>query len=806
MRVSYNWLKNYLDLASVKVEDLADQITLTGLEVDGLYGSGQGIENLVVGYVRECQSIEGSDHLNLTKVDVGKDEPIQIVCGAPNIKAGQNVIVALEGAVLPGDFKIKKTKMMGNESNGMICSLDELGFDESVVPKYAEDGIYVLGDEATVGTDASKYIGLDDTIIELDVTPNRADALSMRGIAYEVAAILDQTPKFETVELSESDESVDDFVKVGVESDADTPFYSTRIVKNVSVGQSPIWLQRRLMAAGIRPIDSIVDITNYIMLEYGQPLHAFDFDAVETGELYVRRAKENEEIRTLDGKDRKLTTEDLVVTNGEKPVALAGVMGGENTQISGDTKTIAIESAIFNPTLVRRTGHKLNLRSESSSRFEKGINQATVTEALDKAAYLMQEIGGGEIVSGIQSVSALNPEEPVVSVSLDELERLIGVEFTADQVSKIFERLGFEHVIDNGRFMVTIPKRRWDISISADLVEEVARIYGYNNIPSTLPTTESVPGEFTVSQRIKRYLKDFLQNAGFSEAISYALTTPEKASRFTTKNLRNLKQVTLGHPMSADHQTLRQSILTGLLDVAQYNKARQLHNIQLFELGTVFGKPEQGEFVQNLHLGGLLNGHLTQDSWSEKARSIDFYTAKGIVEEIFELLGLASPISYRPSQDYSDMHPGRTAEIYAGETYLGYLGQVHPTTASDYDLKEVYVFELDVDAIVAEDKHPLIYDLIPKYPGTSRDIALLVDSETTHQEIVDVIRETSSDLLKNIHLFDLYQGENMEAGKQSMAYSLFYQDPNGTLKDDQVDSEFEKVQNALIEKLSASIR
>lgn len=559
------------------------------------------------------------------------------------------------------------------------------------------------------------------------------------------------------------------------------------------------------MAAGVRPIDSIVDITNYIMLEYGQPLHAFDLDAVGTGELYVRRATDGEVIRTLDGKDRKLTTDDLVVTNGTDPVALAGVMGGENTHITDDTQTIAIESAIFDPVLVRRTGHKLNLRSEASARFEKGINEATVLEALDKTANLMQEIGGGEIVSGIQAVSALDKEEPVVSVTLDELKRLVGVEFTSDQVSKIFDRLGFDHVESDGKFDVTIPKRRWDISISADLVEEVARIYGYNNIPSTLPETESVPGEFTPTQRLKRHLKDFLQHAGFSEAISYALTTKEKASRFASQNFSDLDPVHLSHPMSADHQTLRQSILTGLLDVAQYNQARQLHNIQLFELGTVFGKSGD-DFVQTIHLGGLLKGNLTEDSWSEKARQIDFYTAKGLVEEIFDLVGLAQPISYRPTSQYPGMHPGRTADVYAGDRYLGFLGQVHPSIASDYDLSEVYVFELDVQALVEEDKEPIIYDLIPKYPGTSRDIALLVDVDVTHQEIVDIIEESSSDLLQTIHLFDLYQGENIEDGKQSLAYSLFYQDPTGTLKDDQVDSEFEKVKTALQEKLSASIR
>lgn len=803
MKVSYNWLKHYLDLSSVTPEELADKITLTGIEVDGIEGDSS-LTNLVVGHVKTCTDMENSDHLSVTTVDVGEEEPVQIICGAPNIAANQKVIVALSGAVLPGNFKIKKTKLRGYESNGMICSLGELGFSETVVPKFAEDGIYVLPDDAEVGSDASTYIGLDDTVIELDVTPNRADALSMRGVAYEVGAILNQKPQFDEVEVTESEEQIADYVKVGVESEEDTPLYSTRIVKDVTVTESPLWLQRRLMAAGIRPIDSIVDITNYIMLEYGQPLHAFDFDAVNSDELYVRRATEGETIRTLDGKDRQLTEDNLVVTNGSEPIALAGVMGGENTHVTNETKTIAIESAIFNPTLVRKTAQELNLRSESSSRFEKGVNEATTIEALDKAAALMREIGGGIIVGGVQEVSAIEDKETVVSITLEDLGRLIGLEFSAEEVAGIFDRLGFEYSIQGSQFDVTIPPRRWDIAISADLVEEVARIYGYNNLPSTLPKTESIAGELNDVQRTKRYLKDFLQSNGFSEAVSYALTTPEKAKRFSMHDLRSKDMVTLGYPMSLDHQTLRQSIITGLLDVAQYNKARQINNIQLFELGTVFAKTK--DYEETLHVGGLLTGHLNEDSWSDKAARIDFYTAKGIVEQLFQLIGLKKSVTYRPTSDYEDMHPGRTADIYVGDSYLGYVGQIHPSLADEYDLDEVYVFELNIDQIVKEEKNPIMYNLIPRYPGTSRDIALLVDSAVTHQEIVEVINEESSNLLKNVHLFDLYEGENIEQGKKSLAYSLFYQNPESTLKDNEVDSEFEKVKEVLQAKLNASIR
>lgn len=804
MKVSYNWLKNYVDLSGTTPEELANQITLTGIEVDGLDGNGQGLDNLVVGHVLTCEPMEDSDHLNITAVNVGEDEPIQIVCGAPNIAQGQKVIVALPGAVLPGNFKIKKSKLRGHKSNGMICSLDELGYNESVVPKYAEDGIYVLSDEAEVGSDASPYIGLDDTVIELDVTPNRADALSYRGIAHEVGTILDQEPQFETVAVSENNETIEDYIKVGVESTEDTPYYSIRVVKDVTVGESPLWLQRRLMAAGIRPIDSIVDITNYIMLEYGQPLHAFDYDALGSKELYVRRATADEAFTTLDGKERTLNEQNLVVTNGEKPVALAGVMGGLNTHVTNETKTIAIESAIFNQTLVRKTAQEHNLRSESSSRFEKGINEGTVVEALDKAAYLMQTIGGGEVVSGAQQLDNLDHSELVVSVTLEDLERLIGLALSEAEVARIFDRLGFSYEINDTTFNVTIPSRRWDISISADLVEEVARIYGYNNLPSTLPQTESIPGKLTKTQRMKRFLKEFLQSTGFSEAVSYALTTPEKAKRFGNELIKDKDLVTLGYPMSQDRQSLRQSVISGLLDVAEYNKARQTANVRLFEIGNVFSKTDS--YNETLHVAGLMSGQLTEDSWSEKGQAVDFYSIKGVVEQLFDLLGLEGQVTYRPTSDYGEMHPGRTADIYVGEQYIGLIGQVHPSVADEYDLTEVYVFELDLNEITNQATTPIKYHTIPKYPGTSRDIALLLDETVTHQEVLDVIEAASSSLLKSVHLFDLYNGEHIEDGKQSLAYSLFYQDPEQTLKDDVVDKAFEKVQKALEDKLNATIR
>ena len=414
MLVSYNWLKEYVDLSEMTPDEMAEKFTLGGLEVDGMNRLGENLSNLVVGEVLTCEPLEGSDHLNKTTVHVG-DETLPIVCGAPNVSEGQKVVVAKVGAVLPGNFEIKDAEIMGNTSKGMITSLDELGFSDSIIPKYAEDGIFVLADDAKVGESALPYLGLDDTIIEFDLTPNRADALSMRGVAYEAAALLKQSPKFETIDLTEdSSESIKDYMSISVEDKEDTPIYKMRLVKDVTIGESPVWMQHKLMHAGIRPIDLIVDITNYVMLEFGQPLHAFDYDKLESKHIHVRRANEGEVLTTLDEKDRKLTPENLVITNGEKPVALAGVMGGANSEIDETTKTIAIESAIFKPVLIRRTANALNLRSEASSRFEKGVNYSTVQDAADLAAYLMAELGGGTIISG--TAEAVNAEVKDVTV------------------------------------------------------------------------------------------------------------------------------------------------------------------------------------------------------------------------------------------------------------------------------------------------------------------------------------------------------------------------------------------------------
>ncbi len=802
MLVSFNWLKEYLDLSNITPQELAEEFTLGGLEVELTTYLGEGLDHLVVGEVLTAEPVEGSEHLQKLTVDVG-NEVLPIVCGAANCEAGQKVIVAKVGAILPGNFEIKQTEIMGEASEGMICSLDELGFSDSVVPKYAEDGIYVLQADAVVGADARPYIGLDDSIMEFDLTPNRADAMSMRGMAYDAAALLSQTPKFAEVQVDEdASESVDDYISVSVEDTTDTSDYKMRIVKDVTIGESPLWMQKKLMHAGMRPIDLVVDVTNYVMLEYGQPLHAFDYDKLESKEIYVRRAKAGEEFTTLDGQDRKLTAENLVITNGKKAVALAGVMGGENSQITEDTKLIAIESAVFKPALTRRTAAALNLRSEASSRFEKGINKATVQEAADLAAQLIAELGGGQVISGTAESTSAKAENVIVKTSVARIDGLIGTDLDEKEIEDILDRLGFENTVENGEIEAIIPPRRWDVKIEEDLVEEIARIYGYNNIPVTLPVTESTPGQLTTAQAITREVRQLLEGNGLEEAISYALMSEEEATRYA---ITAGATAALKNPLSKDRTTLRQNMISGLIENARYNLAHQVSNVAMYEVGHVFYKESEEDFREYNHLGGLLTGEMSKE-WFGQEEATDFYTIKGLVETLLAEFAFTEEISYKLASSRAGMHPGRTADVYLGEEVIGYLGQVHPSIAKENDLKDTFVFELSLDKIVAAEKIATEYETLNLYPGSSRDIALLVDASVTHAEIEQVISENGGDYLESIHLFDLYAGENIEKDKKSVAYSLYFVNPKATLKEDEVNNDFNRIQEALIDTFKLEVR
>lgn len=804
MKVSYKWLKEYLDLSDVTPDELAEKMSRTGIEVDDVIYPGKGLSKIVVGETLSVVDHPDSDHLHVCQVNIGTEEPIQIVCGAPNVAAGQKVIVALHGARITGNAKIKKGKMRGQESNGMICSLAELGYSESVVSKKYADGIFVLPAEAVPGTEVVDLLELDDAILDIDITPNRADALSMRGSAYEVAAIYNKALKFPEAPVSEKTGSVTEYIKVAVEDTNDTPAYHIQVIKNVKIAESPLWLQNKLMNGGIRPINNVVDITNYILLEYGQPLHAFDYDQIGSKEIIVRRAKENETMTTLDGVERTLDTDNIVITNGTAPIALAGVMGGLDSEITDGTVTVALEAALFNPVLIRKTAGKFNLRSESSSRFEKGINVATIRTAGQHAAELIHELAGGTIVAGTASVDTVEVKDTEVVISLEKINRSLGTAISSGEVTAIFNQLGFASTFDGEIFTVAVPPRRWDISIYADILEEVARIYGYDNLPETLPITPALPTALTPKQHTMRITRRFMEGAGLTQNISYVLTTAEKAREYAVEHKEGIR---LAWPMSEDRSTLRMNLLSTLLDNAAYNVARKNTDIQFYEIGRVFFPSADSVLpIEAERLAGVMTGMAYQKDWQMAAEPVNFYHAKGVLDGYFETMGLSDQIRFEAAKDLKWMHPGRTAALYLGDAYIGYVGQVHPATANAYDLKETYAFEIDFEAIIAAPKEVITQQPIPKFPGVTRDVALLVDETVTHQQIVKTIKENGGKFLKDVHLFDIYQGKGIEDGKKSVAYSMSFLNPEATLVDEDINKAFTKLVAALETECGAAIR
>lgn len=806
MLVSYKWLNKYLDLSAVTPKELADKMSVTGIEVEGITVPEEGLKKIVVGEVKECVPHPDSDHLSICQVDIGEEELSQIVCGAPNVKAGIKVIVALPNSRIAGNVKIKKGKMRGQVSNGMICALQEIGYPDSVVPKEYAEGIYYLPQEAVNGEPVFSYLDMDDSIIELSITPNRADALSMRGVAYEVGAIYRQTPHFAEEELVEAARPAKEKIKVTVEEPEAVPTYQIRIIEGVKIQSSPQWLQNILMNEGIRPINNVVDITNYILLLFGQPLHAFDYDRLGSQEIVVRQAKATEKIVTLDGETRELTPENLVITNGEHPVALAGVMGGLDSEITETTTTVALEAALFDPISIRRTAKQFNLRSESSARFEKGINQATVAEACDVAAAMIVSLAGGEVLQGAVAGSTYQAEDVTVTITLSRINHYLGTDLTVEEVNEIFEALGFGCQSEGETFTVTVPPRRWDIKIEADIIEEVARIYGYDRLPSTLPSGETVAASLTNEQATTRKIRTLLEDSGLNEAISYALTTEEKSRQFTVKESLVTR---LDWPMSEDRSVLRMNLISGLLDNVNYNVARKNSDVAFYEVGRVFY--QENDPLTHLpqevkHVALVLTGTWQDKSWQTQAEAVDFYTIKGLLENLFEQLGITTEISYKATDRLREMHPGRTAEIYLGETVIGFVGQVHPNTAKEYDIPETYVAEFDLSLVIEAAQKGMTFHAVTKFPSVSRDIAMLVAETVTNQEIVTIIQSAAGKFLTDIQLFDVYQGKNIEEGHKSMAYSLTFENPEATMTDEEINRSMTKIEKALSETVGATIR
>ncbi|HDE6062544.1 TPA: phenylalanine--tRNA ligase subunit beta [Staphylococcus aureus] len=795
MLISNEWLKEYVTIDD-SVSNLAERITRTGIEVDDLIDYTKDIKNLVVGFVKSKEKHPDADKLNVCQVDIGEDEPVQIVCGAPNVDAGQYVIVAKVGGRLPGGIKIKRAKLRGERSEGMICSLQEIGISSNYIPKSFESGIYVFSEAQVPGTDALQALYLDDQVMEFDLTPNRADALSMIGTAYEVAALYNTKMTKPETTSNELDLSANDELTVTIENEDKVPYYSARVVHDVTIEPSPIWMQARLIKAGIRPINNVVDISNYVLLEYGQPLHMFDQDAIGSQQIVVRQANEGEKMTTLDDTERELLTSDIVITNGQTPIALAGVMGGDFSEVKEQTSNIVIEGAIFDPVSIRHTSRRLNLRSESSSRFEKGIATEFVDEAVDRACYLLQTYANGKVLKDRVSSGELGAFITPIDITADKINRTIGFDLSQNDIVTIFNQLGFDTEINDDVITVLVPSRRKDITIKEDLIEEVARIYGYDDIPSTLPVFDKVTsGQLTDRQYKTRMVKEVLEGAGLDQAITYSLVSKEDATAFS---MQQRQTIDLLMPMSEAHASLRQSLLPHLIEAASYNVARKNKDVKLFEIGNVFFANGEGELPDQVeYLSGILTGDYVVNQWQDKKETVDFYLAKGVVDRVSEKLNLE--FSYRRA-DIDGLHPGRTAEILLENKVVGFIGELHPILAADNDLKRTYVFELNFDALMAVSVGYINYQPIPRFPGMSRDIALEVDQNIPAADLLSTIHAHGGNILKYTLVFDVYQGEHLEKGKKSIAIRLNYLDTEETLTDERVSKVQAEIEAALIEQ------
>ncbi|MBU5032941.1 phenylalanine--tRNA ligase subunit beta [Staphylococcus aureus] len=795
MLISNEWLKEYVTIDD-SVSNLAERITRTGIEVDDLIDYTKDIKNLVVGFVKSKEKHPDADKLNVCQVDIGEDEPVQIVCGAPNVDAGQYVIVAKVGGRLPGGIKIKRAKLRGERSEGMICSLQEIGISSNYIPKSFESGIYVFSESQVPGTDALQALYLDDQVMEFDLTPNRADALSMIGTAYEVAALYNTKMTKPETTSNELELSANDELTVTIENEDKVPYYSARVVHDVTIEPSPIWMQARLIKAGIRPINNVVDISNYVLLEYGQPLHMFDQDAIGSQQIVVRQANEGEKMTTLDDTERELLTSDIVITNGQTPIALAGVMGGDFSEVKEHTSNIVIEGAIFDPVSIRHTSRRLNLRSESSSRFEKGIATEFVDEAVDRACYLLQTYANGKVLKDRVSSGELSAFITPIDITADKINRTIGFDLSQNDIVTIFNQLGFDTEINDDVITVQVPSRRKDITIKEDLIEEVARIYGYDDIPSTLPVFEKVTsGQLTDRQYKTRMVKEVLEGAGLDQAITYSLVSKEDATAFA---MQQRQTIDLLMPMSEAHASLRQSLLPHLIEAASYNVARKNKDVKLFEIGNVFFANGEGELPDQVeYLSGILTGDYVVNQWQGKKETVDFYLAKGVVDRVSEKLNLE--FSYRRA-DIDGLHPGHTAEILLENKVVGFIGELHPTLAADNDLKRTYVFELNFDALMAVSVGYINYQPIPRFPGMSRDIALEVNQNIPAADLLSTIHAHGGNILKDTLVFDVYQGEHLEKGKKSIAIRLNYLDTEETLTDERVSKVQAEIEAALIEQ------
>lgn len=787
--ISLEWVSDYIDISDQDLKELAVKITQSGINVEKVITNH--IDNLVIGKVISCIDHPDSDHLHVCMVDVGKSEAIQIVCGAPNVREGLKVIVSLPGAVLPGNFEIKKGKIRGVESNGMICALYELGLEEKNDETYAK-GIEELNSDAKVGEDPIKYLGLDDTLYELDIHKHRNnDCYYHIGFAYEIGAILNRRVVLPQDSFKEVNDSINNHFNLDVETEK-CPYYTARMVRNIKIKESPDFIKRRLIRAGMRPINNVVDISNYVMLEYGQPLHFFDKKKLGD-KVLVRDAKEGEKVITLDGKERILSSADIVITDGEKPVCVAGVMGGENTEVDDNTTDILIEAAIFDPVSIRYTAAKLDLRSEASIRYGKGLNFEYTDKALKRACHLLEKYADAEILTDIVKHDKVDKTIKTVEFSPDDINKLLGIKIDEEDMKVELGRLDFAYEYKDRKFTVTIPRRRLDIDPYVnDIAEEIGRLYGYQNLVSTLPVVPIRRGDYIGDVKYRKQVSKRLRRLGLNEAKTYTLISPDMAKLF---DYEHKEKVILPNPMSIDKSVVRTSIIPSLLNVYDYNKKRKVKDILLYEVAKTYDK----SYNEESKIAGLLSGNYISNGWNF-AKKVDFYVVKGIIEDLLDYMGFKNRYSFTAG-GVDDLHPGISAKILLDKKEIGIIGRVHPKILKD----EVYVFEISLQALMTEIK-PLKYKEAPKYPSMEKDMAFILDKNIEAGEVINVIKKAGGRILSDVAVFDVYEGENIDNSKKSIAFKLNFMDINRTLNEEEVMQSFKKIIEKVESEFQAKLR
>ncbi len=787
--ISLNWVKDYIDINDIDLKELAVKITKAGVNVEKVITNH--IDNLIIGEVLECEDIPET-HLHLCKVNVGK-EVKQIVCGAPNVRKGIKVIVALPGAVLPGDFEIKASKIRGYESNGMICALYELGLEEKTEETYNK-GIEELNENAPVGEDPLKYLGLDDTIYELDVHKHRNnDCYYHIGFAYEIGAILNKKVTLPDESYNEISENINDKFSLKVDTNK-CPYYLAKMVKDIVIKESPDFIKKRLISAGMRPINNVVDISNYVMLEYGQPMHFFDYNKLGNN-ILVREAKEDEKIITLDNKERILSKDDIVITNGNKPVCIAGIMGGLNTDVDDNTNTILIESAIFDSVSIRYTASRLDLKSEASIRYGKGLNYEYTLSAINRACHLLEKYADAKILSGIVKHDKLNKEVKTVKFKSEDVNKLLGITISDKDMEVELSRLGFEYKINNNEFNVTIPNRRLDIDPNVnDIAEEIGRLYGYHNLVSTLPKVPIRKGEYLGDVKYRKIISKRLRSLGLNECKTYTLVSPAMSELFRYENKTN---IVLDNPMSVDKSVIRTTLLPSLLNIYNYNKMRKVNNIMLYEISKTYDI----NYNEDTKVSLLMKGSYIDNSWNKENIKVDFYLIKGIIENLFDYLGFKNRYSYVVGS-IPNMHPGISAKLLIDREEVGIIGRVHPSVEKD----DVYVVEFSMTKLYEKEVKPIKYKESNKYPYISKDLAFIIDRDITNDKIVETIKKSGGRLLTNIEVFDIYTGSNINENEKSVAYNLKFEDSTRTLTDEEVMNVFNNIIHDVESNLNAKIR